>query len=133
MIRSFRLTEEYINEFNEFLEQEDLILNDYINTFIIMDDGIAGFSNYYEEAGKIYIKDIFITAEKRNKNLGDTLFRTVLNALYIHNIERVYMKKNPVYFRFLKKENILCDEEYSIETHEFFSRPCKGETIFLGR
>ncbi len=131
MVKVFRLTDQYMNEFNEFLEKENIILNDYINTFILIEGTISGFSNYEEIDGKIYIKDIFIMESKRKKNLGDTLFRTVLNALYINNIETVYMKNNPIYSKFLEKENISFQGEYIIETHEFFNRPCKGEKIFL--
>lgn len=98
-------------------------------TYVVVDrEEVLGFGYFNGYGDKIYLDHLYIKTSERLNFFGDSLFRTILNALQLMGVNRVYMRKDAVYDLFLSKENIAFDgQEYVIDLHEFFNRKCRGE------
>jgi hypothetical protein len=112
----------------ENLEYSDLELC-LDSTFIVVErDAVLGFGYYNNYETGLYIDHLYIQRHERLNKLGDSLFRALLNSLFLKGVQFVKMRDDAVYSVFLKAEEIqLIEGEYVIELDEFFNRKCKSE------
>lgn len=97
-------------------------------TYVVVErEEVLGFAYYNLYDNDIYLDHLFIKPNQRLNYFGDSLFRTLLNALQLQGVKHVFMRQDERYDFFLKKEGIFLENnEYLIDLHEFFNRKCKG-------
>lgn len=132
MIEITRVESKYLPNLQLMMKQEGL---DYKTVtlcleslFVVVDRlDVLGFGYYNAYDGEVYLDHLYIRERERFNKLGDSLFRAILNSLMQQGTRYVYMRNLEVYRGFLKAEDIpFVEERFVIDTHEFFTRKCKG-------
>ena len=97
-------------------------------TYVVIErEEVLGFAYYNLYDHDIFLDHLFVKPSQRLNYFGDSLFRTVLNALQLQGVQHVFMRQDNRYDFFLKKEGIFLENnQYKIDLHEFFNRNCKG-------
>lgn len=132
MIEITRMEEKYLSGLKKMMVQEALDFESVSlcleTLFVVVDRlDVLGFGYYNQYSEKTYIDHLYIKENERLHKLGDSLFRAILNSLTLSGIQTVYMRQDDRYEGFLRAENIVFDnDEFIIDTTEFFSRKCKG-------
>lgn len=132
MIEITRMEEKYLSGLKKMMVQEGLDFESVSlcleTLFVVVDRlDVLGFGYYNQYSEKTYIDHLYIKENERLHKLGDSLFRAILNSLTLSGIQTVYMRQDDRYEGFLRAENIVFDnDEFIIDTTEFFSRKCKG-------
>jgi N-acetylglutamate synthase-like GNAT family acetyltransferase len=122
-----RYLESEKDKVQEILAKEnikDLSLDGVIYIGLENED-LFGVAKAEEEENKWVLKYLVIKDSKRGENLGDGLFRSIVNYLYNQGIHRVYFKSKNSYF--LKKGFFVNeDDELELNIPEFFSKGCNS-------
>lgn len=122
-----RYLESEKDKVQEILSKEnikDLSLDGVIYIGLENED-LFGVAKAEEEENKWVLKYLVIKDSKRGENLGDGLFRSIVNYLYNQGIHRVYFKSKDAYF--LKKGFFVNkDDELELNIPEFFSKGCNS-------
>ncbi|WMM26492.1 hypothetical protein RBU61_07415 [Tissierella sp. MB52-C2] len=122
-----RYLESEKDKIQEILAKEnikDLSLDGVIYIGLENED-LFGVAKAEEEENKWVLKYLVIKDSKRGENLGDGLFRSIVNYLYNQGTHRVYFKSKDTYF--LKKGFFVNkDDELELNIPEFFSKGCNS-------
>lgn len=133
MIEITRYEEKYLDSLKKMMLQEnitfeqiELCLN---HTYIILErDEVLGFGYYNIYDEKVFIDHLYVKKNERLNHLGDSLFRAILNSLFLMQVKTVYMRVDALYDDFLTHEDLYPVEgTYEIVLDQFFSRKCKSE------
>lgn len=137
MIEITRYKENYSDSLKKMMLQENLDYNEVslcLDTlYVVLEkQEILGFGYFNLYDNDVFIDHLYIKKSERLNKLGDSLFRTILNALNISSIKKVYMRNNDLYHDFLVAEDIKLTEDkkrFLITLPDFFERKCRGSKI----
>lgn len=137
MIEITRYKENYSDSLKKMMLQENLDYNEVslcLDTlYVVLEkQEILGFGYFNLYDNDLFIDHLYIKKSERLNKLGDSLFRTILNALNLSSIKKVYMRNNDLYHDFLVAEDIELTEDkkqFLITLPDFFERKCRGSKI----
>lgn len=131
MITITRYETKYESPLKIMCQQEQIQIpskDQLLDTFIVFDGkDVLGQGGYAIDGTSVELTSLYIRKNERLSKLGDSLFRGILNALYIQGKITVTMSQAPCYDAFMSAEDIECEDgEYKINLIEFFNRKCRS-------
>ncbi|MBN2796863.1 MAG: hypothetical protein JXR88_15740 [Clostridia bacterium] len=133
MIEITRYESKYETGLKKMMLMEQLNFDDITlcldHTYVVLEgQEVLGFGYYNIYDDEIYVDHLFIKRNERLNHLGDSLFRAILNSLYLMQVPVVYMRADERYNKFLEHEDLYLNEgRYTIDLTSFFNRKCKSE------